>query len=524
MASGGGAPSIWNFFEKSSDGSKIEICNHCRRQLSYKTTITNLKSHLKQKHVSAFNLFLNSKPNTNSNTRSEKVVSREIEARVGGNNSPCDSGGGETDGQNTNGKRDDIEPPKKFRELCILYALNPNYEIPDRKTLSVNLLPKVYEKRLEDIKSFVQINAKSVCITVDSWTSRSLDSYMAITAHFMTKNPVELKSVLIQCGEFEGHHTGIRIYRDIRSILQNWGIYDKVNFFVSDNASNMLSAAKYFEDDDLPHFGCYAHKLNLVVQDALDEIKDTLAKVQKVVNHFRKSTIAKEKLLKYQSNQQNVAQPKTVIKAVPTRWNSVFLMLERFIELAEALRATIPNLNTDLPIIPIEEWKCIEQVSIILKPFYKATVEMSAENYLVASKAIILTSSLINICDNFTKQELYDPVKNLAEKLKDAMLSRLGNLETNETICLSTVLDPRFKLKAIKNKEQIEQIKNILKIKITNEIADLYYHHHLNRQHQLLILCHHKLSFCGPNLTPKPIKNLYKRRQILRLPKSWKNI
>ncbi|CAH0397652.1 unnamed protein product [Chilo suppressalis] len=199
-------------------------------------------------------------------------------------------------------------------------------------------------------------------------------------------------------------------------------------------------------------------------------------------------------------------------------------MLKRFIELTEALRATIPNLDTDLPIIPIEEWKCIEQVSIILKPFYEATVEMSAENYLVASKAIILTSSLINICDNFKKQELYDPVKKLAEKLKDGMLSRLGNLETNETICLSTLLDPRFKLKAIRNKEQIEQIKNILKIKITNEIPDLYYHHHLNRQHQLLILCHHKLSVCGPNLTPKPIKNLYKRGQILRLPKSWKNI
>lgn len=238
----------------------------------------------------------------------------------------------------------------------------------------------------------------------------------------MTEDPMELKAVLIQCGEFEGHHTGIRIYREIKTILQTWGIYDKVNFFVSDNASNMVSAAKYFEGDGLPHFGCFAHKLNLVVQDALAEIKETIAKVQRIVNHFRKSTIAKEKLLKYQSNQQNVAQPKTVLKSVPTRWNSVYVMLERFLELGEPLRATIPNLETDLPIIPMEEWKCMEQICVILKPFYEATVEMSAENYLVASKAIILTSSLINICNNYSRQELYDPVKKLADKLKEGMI------------------------------------------------------------------------------------------------------
>lgn len=160
----------------------------------------------------------------------------------------------------------------------------------------------------------------------------------------------------------------------------------------------MENAAKYFELDGWVHFVCFAHKLNLVVKDALGEINETVDKVHRIVTHFRKSTISKEKLLNYQQNQQKSSQPKTVIKSVPTRWNSVYLMLERFVELGEPLRATIPNLDTDLPIIPLEEWKCIEQICVILKPFYEATVEMSAENYLVASKAIILTANLINIC------------------------------------------------------------------------------------------------------------------------------
>lgn len=143
----------------------------------------------------------------------------------------------------------------------------------------------------------------------------------------MTEDPIELKSELIQCGESEGHHTGIKVHRVLKRLLENWGIYEKVNFFVSDNASNMESAAKYFELDGWVHFGCFAHKLNLVVQDALAEIKVTVEKVQRIVNQFRKSTISKEKLLKCQTNQQNVNQPKCVIKSVPTRLSATRVLL-----------------------------------------------------------------------------------------------------------------------------------------------------------------------------------------------------
>lgn len=236
--SGGGLP-IWNFYDKSADGSKTATCNYCRRQLSFKSTITNLKAHLKQKHISAYNLFLNcSKPET-STTRSENVVLHEENGGVGSNittsggggdgggsaNSGCNIGGGKIFVSRTNNSDNSNinEPPRKVQRAMHAYlpkklksdeknkmdisllkmivydfqpfsivndvgfrqythALNPNYEIPDRKTLSGNLLPKIYQKKLEEIKTFVQIHAKSVCITVDAWTSRNLDSYMGITA------------------------------------------------------------------------------------------------------------------------------------------------------------------------------------------------------------------------------------------------------------------------------------------------------------------------------------------------------
>ncbi|CAH2084128.1 unnamed protein product [Euphydryas editha] len=225
---------IWNFFEKSSVGHKIAICNYCRRELSYKTTITNLKTHLKQKHISAYNNLLNYCKNlepasvSTSAGAATETVSRVCCAGSGdgvtGGGPEKNSGDGESQDNVSGGRlkrscntNDIIEPPEKVQkkmhvylpkklkpddskkiDLCLLkmvvydfqpfsivedegfrtytHALNPNYDIPHRKTLSMNLLPTVYQKRLEQLQSYVQANAESECITVDCWTSRTMDS------------------------------------------------------------------------------------------------------------------------------------------------------------------------------------------------------------------------------------------------------------------------------------------------------------------------------------------------------------
>ncbi|XP_069363563.1 uncharacterized protein [Maniola hyperantus] len=50
---------LWNFFEKSKHGRKFATCNYCGRKLSYATTITNLKQHLRKKHASEYEIFSN---------------------------------------------------------------------------------------------------------------------------------------------------------------------------------------------------------------------------------------------------------------------------------------------------------------------------------------------------------------------------------------------------------------------------------------------------------------------------------
>ncbi|CAG5000581.1 unnamed protein product [Parnassius apollo] len=95
---------IWNFFEKPVDVLKTATCNYCRRELSFKTSVTNLKQHLKQKYISVYNNLINfgktfesAAPETVSNIPLSEVEGLHMENVGDGNskrNAAC-SGGGE---------------------------------------------------------------------------------------------------------------------------------------------------------------------------------------------------------------------------------------------------------------------------------------------------------------------------------------------------------------------------------------------------------------------------------------------
>lgn len=75
-----------------------------------------------------------------------------------------------------------------------------------------------------------------------------------------------------------------------------FGLRDKVNFMVTDNAANIVKAVK--DIFAWKNFGCYAHTLYLIVEDAL-----RLSKVKRIVGHVKRNTLSSEKLQKYQIQQ-----------------------------------------------------------------------------------------------------------------------------------------------------------------------------------------------------------------------------
>ncbi|XP_072400422.1 E3 SUMO-protein ligase ZBED1-like [Diabrotica undecimpunctata] len=185
---------------------------------------------------------------------------------------------------------------------------------------------------------------------------------------------------------------------------------------------------------------------NVLVGDALKLIQEvTLNKVSKIVTHFKQSANAKSKLDNVQRQQGK--EPKKLKKDVVTRWNFTYLMLERFVELEEAIRTTLALMvSVFLPVIPTEEWAFIKELIIILKPFYDITELISAEKYVTLSLVIVITNGLKNVCNMLSSNQFSNDIsKRVIEKLIESITFRLGDLESSITLIVSTFLDPRFK-------------------------------------------------------------------------------
>ncbi|CAD7076906.1 unnamed protein product [Hermetia illucens] len=291
----------------------------------------------------------------------------------------------------------------------------PGYELPSRKTISTTMIPALYQSCVENVRDLVSREAISVCLTTDCWTSANNENYMATTAHFITEG-FTLKTVLLKCSYLKG----------------------KVNYAISDNATNITKALA--DILSLKHYGCYAHSLNLIVQRALKELEPTLEKIKKIVTFFKRSSLNNEKLLKFQIN-SGVSQPKRLIQDVSTRWNSTFYMLRRFIELEEAIRATIALVDRNLPVLTGEEWKTCKEVCNILSPFEEMTNSMSGEKYMTGSAAIVVTRCLKGVCERFARNSTFSAAtEKVVSPLRRGLTDRFGNIEKIIPLAICTLL------------------------------------------------------------------------------------
>ena len=288
-----------------------------------------------------------------------------------------------------------------------------------------------------------------------NWISRNNESFMAITIHFINEN-FKPTSILLDCAEFKARHTSKELAKELNRVVTQWNVKNKILVAVSDNASNIKCAIA--EELKWKHFGCFAHTVNLIVHDALVILEPLVKNVKSIVSHFKRSTAANQLLRTYQEN--SGVPPRKVIQDVPTRWNSTFYMIKRFVELEVALRATIALLDVNLPTVSAADWEFLKQLCKILAPFETTTKVVSGENYMNGSLVIVLTNGLLDVCDRMKeKQDVHEDVKQVVVRLKNGISSRLGKVEHNLTYARCTFLDPRFKTTVFQNSTAAENAK-----------------------------------------------------------------
>lgn len=359
--------------------------------------------------------------------------------------------------------------------MNILQLAQPSFTMPTRRALRDSLIPQRSNSVKEHLANLMA-KASHISLTIDLWSNRSMRSFFGMTGHFIVD--FDLQTVMLSCQRFKGRHTADNIYQVYDDVLDNYSIQNKVSFIITDNASNMIKAFTLFPpvhvnsesedeeddgcdlqvvnvDEEIMYFPperlpCFAHSLQLVLRDALDDagsIKNLLSKVQKLVAFCHKSTNATEILEGIQK-----LQPANV-----TRWNSQLKMLRSVLK--------VPNdVLTELH-CPIQlsayELKIIHELCEVLEPFEEVTDRCQAEKAVTSSSVIPCVRGLRHAI----KDAKMTGNKKFVSTLQTSFERRLVKFEDMECFQMAATLDPRFKLDWCNGEEKIT-IKNLLTAKV----------------------------------------------------------
>ncbi|KAL4141547.1 hypothetical protein QTP88_004172 [Uroleucon formosanum] len=276
-------------------------------------------------------------------------------------------------------------------------------------------------------------------------------------------------------------HTDNAIYNKIKNMIAEWNIEIENSdsnisiFFVTDNARNISSALSH-NGSNFEHISCTAHTLQLVIDDAVKEsnMTDLLKRCKAIVTHYNHSNIASERLAETQKR-LNLA-PHKLIQMVNTRWNSIYLMLQRMLEQKDAILIDLPKIKKR-QLLFARNWNMIEGYVILLKPVFEATKELSREDTPILSMVLPIIYTIEAKLNLFLTSTTQNPGTCFAENLLRSMCKRFDVYKENKIYIIAMLVDPRFKGIMLNEYELLQA-----KLHITSEAEKYRYNNEILSQ------------------------------------------
>lgn len=330
-------------------------------------------------------------------------------------------------------------------------VVEPNYKICKEGAIKSRM--KVLRSSVTEIIKKKLRDSKSITCTSDCWSSLSQHSYITVTTHIIDDQWCP-KSYTLTTHAMEESHTAVNLAHQLEDTFDKWEIGGKIMTVVTDNARNAINAVQLLTNiSETYDVTCAAHSIQLAVNNGLEQdgITTLIQLSSKMVGHFKHSNVAKHALTKMQE-QLGLTQ-QSLIQSCKTRWNSVYMMLDRLYANRCAVTNVLADRNTtNVSIakkleITESDWTKMETLIILLKPLQIVTTVFCAETHSPVSMVRPLLSKVIEKHLQLNKDD-NEVVINFKQTVVSQLKERfkLNNLENIvSTRQVSSFFDPRYK-------------------------------------------------------------------------------
>ncbi|KAK3225169.1 hypothetical protein Dsin_005031 [Dipteronia sinensis] len=345
--------------------------------------------------------------------------------------------------------------PFKFVEWSwirrLIEYLCDDVTLVSRNTAKADVV-KLFSREKQKIKTMLENTPGRICLTCDLWTSINTDGFLCLTAHFLDRNWVLQKKVLIFCIMLPPHD-GVSLAHKINTLLCEWGIEKKIFSITLDNASSNKSFVDLLRSQlnlkkalvcngEFLHIRCCAHIVNLIVQDGLKEIDEVVLKIRECIRYIRGSQARKQTFLGCCKNV--FLDSKMGLKQdVPTRWNSTYLMLQSAIYYRRAWCSLELSDNNFKHCPCPSEWEKVQKITSFLQYFYDITCVFSGTKYPTSNlffPKVFSTYMFLKL--NMDNSDEF--LKKMAIQMYKKYYKYWG--EFSVILAIALVLDPRYKM------------------------------------------------------------------------------
>ncbi|XP_012218599.1 zinc finger BED domain-containing protein 4-like [Linepithema humile] len=460
---------VWKFFESVT--RLTARCTLCNKVCKHCGNTSNMKQHLKRKHVVLWSASITKKKRDVDQTDSIKTKQKKIE-KVFEQTNLFMNDGHKTD-KITNAILYMIVTDKMALTTVenegfqwLMKTIVPLYKVPSRRTIT-----RLIKMRYETLKeNFIIKIKKAICYSLicDDWAIITNQRYLGVTIHYLTEE-LKMKSGCIGVFPLHKNHTAEYLAYFLNTVIENFKLdHSKITAVITNNVANVQLAIEKTIGTH-KHLFCFANILSLIVSDALiniPHVREIISKVKKIITIVRSSVVASDELKNLQLHDGKTEG--TVLKFiqdVTTSSDSIFYMLNRFLELEQYVYPVISKCDNPPDMLKRNEIQILKDMVSLIKPIANVITEVSGESYATCSVIIPLVHCMkASIYYNKPNTKMGIEFK---EKLQSAIKNRCENFENDKIKSCATILDPRFKKLHFENalaaKSAISRIELLLK-------------------------------------------------------------